>query len=168
MNIITEYPFFSGFGVGMALLLYFWWVNLSNRRSLTRKIRDLKAHLNTQMEITANGNRTLMVEIEQLKKKNENLRISIQSWQQKPGRGDMRTLHLYDKALHLMLQRTPGFSPVWENVLHEAEEEISKTERGAVALVRKFFVSSFNRKPDVYANVSLPNYQDGRNQIINN
>ena len=156
MVILREYPFLSGIGVGLSLFIYYWFVNLSSRRDMKHKIRDLKHHLNTQMEITANGNQALLKEIKTLKDKNENLRISLRSWQQKPGRGDIRMLHLYDKALHLMLQRTPGFAPVWENAMHEAEEEVKKTEKGVVALVRKFFTPAFHNT-DTYTTSMLPN-----------
>jgi hypothetical protein len=143
--------------------VYYWFVNITTKRDLSRKIRDLKAHLNTQMEITSRGNEVLLKEIKKLKEQNENLRISIRSWQQKPGRGDIRILHLYDKALHLMLERAAGFAPVWENVLKEAETEIKETERGVKALIRKYFIPSLNHNPGVYANSTQ--FEEGRNLI---
>ncbi|MBF0429646.1 MAG: hypothetical protein HQK83_00080 [Fibrobacteria bacterium] len=165
MNVISEYPFLSGLGLGLTFFVYYWFVNLSKRRDLTKQIRDLKAHLNTQMEITSKGSDVLLKEVKDLKKQNENLRVSLQIWQQKPGRGDLRMLHLYDKALHLMLERAAGFAPIWENVLKEAEEEIKATERGVKALVRKFFTPSFNKNSGTYGNIT--SFEENKRLISN-
>ena len=165
MNIISDYPFLSGLGIGIAFFVYYWFINLSKKREISKTIRDLKVHLNTQMEITSKGNEVLLKEVKNLKQQNENLRISLQIWQQKPGRGDIRMLHLYDKALHLMLERAAGFAPVWENVLKEAEEEIKETEKGIKALVRKFFIPSFNQNAGAYANTT--HLEEGRRLIAN-
>jgi hypothetical protein len=79
-------------------------------------------------------------ELEQLRKTNENLRITVRSLQNKPGRAEIRQLHVYDKAIHSMLAKAPGFAPTWEMVLKEAEDEIAQTETGIGAFMRKVFV----------------------------
>ena len=56
-------------------------------------------------------------ELDSLKQQNENLRMTINTLEQKPGRAEIRTLHVYDKAINLMQKRAPGFAPVWQEVL---------------------------------------------------
>ena len=75
--------------------------------------------------------------MEYIKKLNENLRITVHTLSQKPGRKEIKQLHLYQKAIDLMMQRTPGFAPAWQNTLKEAEEEIRKTEQGLIPFLKR-------------------------------
>ncbi|HNR51645.1 MAG TPA: hypothetical protein PKI80_08680, partial [Deltaproteobacteria bacterium] len=52
-----------------------------------------------------------------------------------------RQLHVYDRAIHAMLARAPGFAPTWEMVLKEAEDEVAQAETGITAFMRKVFTS---------------------------
>jgi len=92
------------------------------------------------MEIDAKGHKTREDELEKLRKQNENLRITVKSLQQKPNRAEIRQLHVFDKAIHAMLARAPGFAATWEMVLKESEDEIEKSETGITAFMRKVFV----------------------------
>ena len=89
------------------------------------------------MKITSEGNRTLEKELEKLKKENENLRVSVKTLGQKPGRAEIRLLNIYDGALRKVMARVPGFSNAWEAALAEAEREYEENEKGIKAIVRK-------------------------------
>jgi len=72
-----------------------------------KELTEYKEHLERQMKITDAGNKTLMDEIISLKKDNENLRVSVKTLGQKPGRAELRLLNVYDKALRKMMLQAP-------------------------------------------------------------
>ena len=135
-----------GFGVGVIIIFFIWVNGLFKRRTLKKEIKELKAHLHTQMEINAKGNTGSQKELESLKKKNENLRITVATLKNKPGRADLRTLYVYDKAIHKMYEKSPGFAGAWESFLRDADEEIQQTEKGKTPLIRKIFRPSLSRE----------------------
>jgi hypothetical protein len=102
------------------------------------EIVRLRAHLHTQMEITHEGNSERRRQLDQLRTENENLRISVKAWQQKPSRHELRSLQAYDIAVHRLLETTPGFSLAWEAALKEAEVRLAQTDRGVLAFARRF------------------------------
>jgi hypothetical protein len=128
-----------GLAVGLFFVVLTWISGMSKNRELRREVRRLREHLNTQMDITSRGNATLKAELEALKQQNENLRVSVKEWQQKPGRGEMRTLAVYDRAIRILNQNAPGFSPVWEKAVRESEEEIVSGETGMSAMLKRAF-----------------------------
>jgi Fe-S cluster assembly iron-binding protein IscA len=111
--------------------------SLFHIRKYKKEIANLQEHLNRQMKITSEGNRTLEKELEKLKKENENLRVSVKTLGQKPGRAEIRLLNIYDGALRKVMARVPGFSNAWEAALAEAEREYEENEKGIKAIVRK-------------------------------
>ncbi len=133
---------FGAYGVAIGLfaaLLVFvvgWW----RRRELRGEIARLRAHLHTQMEITQEGNSERRRQLEQLRQENENLRVTVKAWQQKPSRHELRSLQVYDIAVHRLLETTPGFSLAWEAALKEAEVQMAQTERGVFAFARRFIL----------------------------
>ena len=104
-----------------------------------KELKEYKEHLERQMKITDAGNKTLMDEIISLKKDNENLRVSVKTLGQKPGRAELRLLNVYDKALRKMMLQAPGFSSAWETSLQEAEREYEENETGLKSIVGKVF-----------------------------
>lgn len=128
-----------GAGLGLGLLVAIsTWINKWRSASASRKeLEDLKKHLQTQMNITAKGYEELQQELQRLKQENENLRITVATLSNKPGRAELKTLQLWDKALRLMNINSPGFAPAWETAIAEASKEIQETETGVKALVRK-------------------------------
>ena len=139
MQDLLTNPFTIGLGVGLILAVLTWVSAAWNQRKLKAEIKDLQKHLHMQMNVTAKGQESLQKELESLKKENENLRVTVSTLQTKPGRAEIKALHLYDRAINLMRQRAPGFAPVWENVVQEAEEELGKTESGLGKLLKKVF-----------------------------
>jgi ribosomal protein L29 len=136
MNMEFEASIFGvGLGLGLLIALSVWINSFSKRR----EIADLKKHLHTQMSINAKGYEELQKEVEKLKKENENLRITVATLSNKPGRAELKTLHLWDKALSILTLKSPTFAPAWEMAIAEAKNEIEDAESGMKALVRKVF-----------------------------
>lgn len=127
-----------GLALGLCTALLVWAVAWWRRRELREEVARLRAHLHTQMEITHEGNSELRRQLEQLRLENENLRVTVKAWQQKPNRHELRSLQLYDIAVHRLLETTPGFSLAWEAALKEAEGRLAQTDRGVLAFARRF------------------------------
>ena len=106
-------------------------------RALKKENGSLREHLHTQMTINARGNKDVSDEIARLKSQNENLRISLATLQNKPDRSELRTLYVYDKAIHRMYQKVPGFAAAWELTVEEAEAEMQQIDSGMMAWLRK-------------------------------
>ncbi len=142
---VTDHPVFLaaviGFAVGLALglgvALRGWFGMRLKRRELEKEAEQLRSHLHRQMEITGQGNRTLQEELEGLRKQNENLRVTVKTLENKPGRAEVRTLHVYDRAVHIMNAEAPGFAPAWERAVAEAEGQVKEADTGLSALVRR-------------------------------
>jgi hypothetical protein len=107
-----------------------------------KELAEYKEHLERQMKITDAGNKTLIDEIKVLKKDNENLRISVKTLGQKPGRAELRQFNIYDTALRKMMLQAPGFSSAWESALQEAEREYEEQETGFKHIIGKVFGTS--------------------------
>ena len=123
-----------------AFLMYL--KSLLTIRKHKKELKEYKEHLDRQMKITDAGNSTLVTELEKLKTENENLRISVKSLGQKPGRAELRLLNIYDAALRKMMSQAPGFSTAWENSLQKAEREYEANETGLKSIVGKVFGST--------------------------
>ena len=114
-------------------------------RTHKKELKEYKEHLNRQMKITNEGSKNLDKELAQLKKENENLRISVQTLGQKPGRAELRLLNIYDGALRKMMLKAPGFSSAWEVALQEAEREYEENEKGFKSIIKKVFRPSISQ-----------------------
>jgi hypothetical protein len=132
----------------------------SARRKLQAEHRLLQDHLNMKMKIEAKGISDMEQEKEHLKQMNENLRITNQTLQTKPGRPELRLLCTYDQAIHIMLARAPGFAPTWQAVLAEVEMDMQKTDQGIRAFVKKVFRPSAQPESLSTQNIRLLNSQN--------
>jgi hypothetical protein len=130
-----------GLGIGLLVALGVWLLGAWRRRELRADVRRLHRHLHTQMEISHEGNDTRRRELDRLRLENENLRVAIKTWQQKPGRHELRSLQVYDAAVHRLLESTPGFSMVWEAALRESEAQMERMDRGILAFTRRLISS---------------------------
>jgi hypothetical protein len=142
---------FLGYGVLIGLAVAFW-IALSawnRRRAIEAELRRLRQHLQDQMEITHEGAQQRKLELERLRQENENLRVTLKAWQQKPDRRELRMLQVYDHALHQLLSNAPGFSPHWENALQDAEQRVAQIDSGIVAFARRLVLplSAKRREP---------------------
>lgn len=131
--------FVWGLALGLVLVLLVWISGISKRGELRREVRRLREHLNTQMDITSKGNALMLAENTALKQQNENLRVAVKDWQTKPGRGELRMLAVYDRAVRILNQNAPGFSPVWEKAVKESEQELVASESGVGSMLRRAF-----------------------------
>lgn len=131
--------FGSGLGLGLLLALIGWINSLRKSLSARKEMETLKTHLQTQMSINAKGYDELRKEADRLKKENENLRISVSTLSNKPGRAEMKTLQIWDKAIRIMTVTSPGFASTWEMAVNEARKDMEETDTGVKALVRKVF-----------------------------
>lgn len=127
-----------------------------------KELKEYKEHLNRQMKITNEGSKNLEEELTQLKKENENLRISVQTLGQKPGRAELRLLNIYDGALRKMMLRAPGFSSAWEMSLQEAELEYQENEKGFKSIMKKVFGPSLTQTPQTQ-HEEAPDLKEGFN-----
>lgn len=144
---IWEYlknPFTLGVLLGLAVAAVAWKSGFSTRRRLGKELRklendmrELQGHLNTQLKINAQGNDTLQRELEELRRQNENLRVSVATLQSKPGKAELRHLQVTDSAVRLMREQAPGFAPAWEKALRQAEQDLEAGESGLKKLVRR-------------------------------
>ncbi len=138
-QLALHHPFTWGLVVGLILVVLTWLSGLAKSREARREVKRLREHLHTQMDITSRGNSAMRSELDTLKQQNENLRVAIKDWQTKPGRNEMRMLAVYDRAIRILNQNAPGFSPVWERAVKESEEELVSSESGMSAMLRRAF-----------------------------
>lgn len=136
---IKESHFAWGLALGLVGVIVTWINMLSKSRELRREVRRLREHLHTQMDITSKGNSVMLAENTTLKQQNENLRVAVKEWQTKPGRAEMRMLAVYDRAVRILNQNAPGFSPVWEKAVKESEQELVASESGVGSMLRRAF-----------------------------
>jgi chromosome segregation ATPase len=142
-NIISE-PFTWGLAVGLILLFLSWNSARKDKKHLkneitrlTKENTDLQTHLGTQLKINAKGNETLQVQLDELREQNENLRVNIQTLQQKPGKVEQRRLELMEIAVSNMREQAPGFASAWEKSLRAAEDELQAAEGGLKKFINK-------------------------------
>ena len=128
-----------GLALGLFLVLLTWISGLAKNREARREVRRLREHLHTQMDITSKGNAVMQSENQALKQQNENLRVAVKEAQTKPGRAEMRMLAVYDRAVRILNQNAPGFSPVWEKAMRESEQELVATDSGVGSMLRRAF-----------------------------
>ena len=147
MQWLSTHPFITGLSLGLLVAITIWIRSLFKSLTSRRTQQQLKNHLHTQMEISAKGNQATQTELDSLRKENENLRITIATLKNKPGKAELRTLQLYDRAIRLMHEKAPGFAPAWENVLKEAEQELQKTDTGVLPLIRKVLSPMVTHEP---------------------
>ncbi len=131
--------FGAGLGLGMVLLLITWINQWRSKSTLKGELADLKKHLQTQLSINAKGYEEMQQELKRLKQENENLRSTVGTLSNKPGRAELKMLQVWDKALRIMILTSPGFAPAWELAVAEAKKEIQDTDTGVKALMRKVF-----------------------------
>ena len=148
IDYLKQHPLVLGLLIGLiaglAVTFVTWKSGFSARRVLGRDIRklenelrELQGHLNTQLKINAQCNETLQRELDELRRQNENLRVSLASLQTKPGKAELRHAQITDSAVRLMREQAPGFAPAWEKALRQAETELEAGESGLKKLVRR-------------------------------
>ena len=126
-------------GLIVALIIYIVMaVKLKGAKSAAEKENArLRQMLSDRMELESEGVARLKKENEELRKNNENLRISMQTYAQKPGRKELQRLTVYQTAVDRLIINSPGFGAAWQAALKESEDEFEKTYTGVQAFIRK-------------------------------
>ena len=153
LKIISN-PFAKGFFVGLILCVLIYIRGFLHRRELTKNIAQLRSHLHTKLEIDSAENERRKKELEQLKHERDNLRITVQSLNQKPGRKEIRQYFLYQTALDMMFEKAPGFAPAWQVTMKEAERLFDKSEKGVVPLLKRLVPASPDKQAEEYEKIS--------------
>ena len=154
-------PFAKGLAIGLVLCIIIYLRGYLRRRELAKEVDRLRTHLHTKLEIDSSENERRKTEIERLKQERDNLQITVQSLNQKPGRKEIRQYFIYQTALDIMFEKAPGFAPAWQITLKEAEELFDKSEKGVVPLLKRLIPSSPDRQAEEYKRIGRSSVEDG-------
>lgn len=149
------YMLMLGLGLGMGLAGLIFVRSLLAKRELKAEIESLKEHLHTQMKINAKGNESLQKELDDAKRQIDNLKSAVAALKTEPSKAEVHALHVFDKAVHIMNEKAPGFAPAWENAMREAEHHVEESETGVRAFIRKVFRPALNPAPAAKDQVEL-------------
>lgn len=153
MTIIGN-PFAKGLAIGVLFCVIIYLRGLLRRRELSKEVDRLRAHLHTKLEIDSSENERRKNELSRLKQERDNLRITVQSLNQKPGRKEIRQYYVYQTALDIMFEKAPGFAPAWQVTLKEAENLFEKSESGVVPLLKRLMPTSADKQVEEYEKIS--------------
>ena len=133
--------FLIGLGIGVVLAIVLVVVMSVNRHKemLQEKTENarLRRMLNDRMDLESDGLSKLKDDYEEIKKQNENLRISINTYSQKPNRKEIARLHVYQLAVDRLTINSPGFGAAWQAALKEGEDEFQKTYVGVQPFIKR-------------------------------
>ena len=133
--------FLIGLGIGVVLAIVLVVVMSVNRHKeilQEKKETDrLRRMLNDRMDLESDGLTKIKEENVELKKQNENLRISLNTYSQKPNRKEIARLHVYQLAVDRLTINSPGFGAAWQAALKESEEEFQKTYVGVQPFIKR-------------------------------
>ena len=159
MGLLTL-PFVQGLLLGFFVCSVVYVRGWLRRRELSREISNLKSHLHTKLEIDSADNEKRKQELIALRQERDNLRITVQSLNQKPGRKEIRQFYIYQTALDIMFEKAPGFAPAWQITLKEAERLFEKSEQGVVPLLKRLVPTSTNKQVEEYEKISRISHDD--------
>ena len=130
-------PIAIGLYIGIFIAIVIFIREKIVQHKLKKEIKSLKMHIQTKLDIESESNEKRKREMEELKKQNENLRITLQNYLKKPGRNELKQLHIYQKALDILTMKAPGFAQSWQSAIEEAEKEMRMMETGIIPFVKK-------------------------------
>ncbi|MCG6929707.1 MAG: hypothetical protein LJE64_04055 [Desulfofustis sp.] len=159
MALISN-PFAKGLAIGLAICIIIYIRGFLRRNELTKEINRLRSHLHTKLEIDSTENERRKAELERLKQERDNLRITVQSLNQKPGRKEIRQYFIYQTALDIMFEKAPGFAPAWQITLKEAEGLFEKSEKGMVPLLKRLMPTTPDKQAEEYEKISRISLED--------
>ncbi|WP_448874641.1 hypothetical protein [Desulfobulbus propionicus] len=139
---ILSNPFLRGLCIGLAVALLLWVRGWLKGRELKSNLKKLREHLHTKLEIDSAENERRKEEMDKIKQERDNLRNMVQVLNQKPGRQELRQVQVYQKAIEIMFEKSPGFAPAWQITMKEAEEEMKRAERGIIPFFKRMTSSS--------------------------
>ncbi len=130
-------PFFIALYIGLLFSIVIFIREKAHQRKLKKENVKLKEHIQTKLEIEAETNEKVRKDIEELKLQNENLRISLQALDVKPGRSEIKQLHIYQKAVEILTEKAPGFAQSWQSAIKEVQEDMRKIDLGRIPIFRR-------------------------------
>ena len=151
-------PFAKGLALGVVFCIIIYIRGFLRRRELTKEVERLRTHLHTKLEIDSSENERRKNEMTRLREERDNLRITVQSLNQKPGRKEIRQYFLYQTALDMMFEKAPGFAPAWQITLKEAEALFEKSERGVIPLLKRLMPTNIDKQAEEYEKISKLSY----------
>ena len=159
MAVISN-PFAKGLALGVLFCIIIYIRGFIRRNELSKEVDRLRSHLHTKLEIDSSENERRKSELEKLKQERDNLRITVQSLNQKPGRKEIRQYFIYQTALDIMFEKAPGFAPAWQITLKEAEALFEKSEKGMVPLLKRLMPSTPDKQAEEYEKISRISLED--------
>ncbi len=133
--------FLIGLGIGVVLAIVLVVVMSIKRHkellAVSKETERLKRMLTDRMDLESEGLSKLKEQNEELKKQNENLRISLNTYSQKPGRKEVARLHVYQLAVDRLTINSPGFGAAWQAALKESENEFQRTYVGVQPFIKR-------------------------------
>lgn len=117
-----------------------------NELEHTAEITKMKNMITDRMDIESETIITIKDELEDIKKRNGELRVSLTAVSQKPGRKEITRLHIYQAASESMMLSAPGFSPAWQAALKESVGEFEKTYTSLHPFVRRIIPGRFTEQ----------------------
>lgn len=147
--IILSQPFVWGLGLGLLIAGFGWksaWTAKSALRSEIRRLNTeksrLQEHLNTHLTLTGDGQKKLQDELAVAREQCENLRGTVVTLQQKPGRPENRQWQIQERAVSHLREHAPGFAAAWEQSVRAAATEMEATENGIGKWIQKVLPGS--------------------------
>jgi hypothetical protein len=135
-------PFLRGLFIGMLIAAILWVRGWLKAREMNANMKKLREHLHTKLEIDSAENERRKEDFDKIKQERDNLRNMVQVLNQKPGRQELRQVQVYQKAIEIMFEKSPGFAPAWQITVKDAEEEIKQAERGIIPFFRRMTSSN--------------------------
>ncbi len=133
--------FAIGLGIGLVvaiIVLIIMAIKRSgDKKAATKEQERLKMMLADRMDLESDGLLKIRSENEELKKQNENLRITVNTYSQKPGRKEIARLNVYQTAVDRLTMNSPGFGAAWQAALKESEAEFEKTYVGTQSFIKR-------------------------------
>ncbi|MDC7245384.1 MAG: hypothetical protein PQJ47_05660 [Sphaerochaetaceae bacterium] len=130
-----------GVAIGFTPMLVLLIIQLAKQsqkqKEHTEAINKLKGMLTDRMDLESDGLGKLKAEVEELKTQNENLRISLRTYSQKPGRREIARLQVFQQAADRLTINSPGFGAAWQAALKESESEFEKTFYGVQPFIKR-------------------------------
>ncbi len=161
LTTVISNPFAKGLALGILFCIIIYIRGFLRRRELSREVGRLRGHLHTKLEIDSTENERRKQKIEILKQERDNLRITVQSLNQKPGRKEIRQFYVYQTALDIMFEKAPGFAPAWQITLKEAENLFEKSEKGVVPLLKRLMPTNPDKQVKEYEKLSRTSLEGG-------
>ena len=135
-------PFTAGLVIGLIVAAVVWARGVLKTRSLNDSLKKLREHLHTKLEIDSEENERRKAELATVKQERDNLRNMVQVLNQKPGKTELRQMQVYQKAIEIMFEKSPGFAPAWQITMKEADEEIQQAEKGIIPFFKRMTSSA--------------------------